>query len=74
MLALKFLGFQGIGWVIQEVLEILIGMKSIVMHIQLLERVAYLIKVEEIHTPGEEIRYLLVDFEYNIFLFAVARQ
>jgi hypothetical protein len=49
-------------------------MKSIVMHIQLLERVAYLIKVEEIHTPSEEVRYLLVHFEYNIFLFAVAGQ
>jgi hypothetical protein len=60
--------------VIQEILKILIGMKSIVMHIQLLERVAYLIKVEEIHTPSEEVRYLLVHFEYNIFLFAVAGQ
>jgi hypothetical protein len=60
--------------VIQEVFVVLIGMKSIVMHIQLLEWVAYLIEVEEVHAPGEEVRYLLVDFEYDIFLFAVAGQ
>jgi hypothetical protein len=60
--------------VIQEVLIVLIGMKTIVMHIQLLEWVAYLIKVEEVHASGEEVRNLLVDFEYDIFLFAVARQ
>ena len=59
---------------IQEVFVILIGMKTIVMHIQLLEWVAYLIEVEEVHAPSEEVRYLFIDFEYDIFFFAVARQ
>ena len=59
---------------IQEILIILIGMKSIVMHIQLLEWVAYLIKVEEIDTSSEEVINLLVHFKHYIFFFAVAGQ